>query len=607
MIDERCGVCLSPIRYLRTGLFCVAALIPVASPGQLLELPATALSRRVLPAEIHQILALGAADFQTRKQAGQQILARPLGWHDWLYRAQYSTDPEIANASRMLRRRMCRQGLLVQAAPEARTYARGDVNERQRVIERFGMDRSPGSTHALLGIVKYELDEPLSRLAAVELISGDHDSGPVRAAIDSSPRTGAHWLRVWFDDSDPREFVDDWDAIVRQITVADHGSQPVQFSDQVARLMRRSAVRYWGIGESTRAEELIWYLAHSVRDDPLRLTELLDWLLYQQQYQCAERFVRCHAEQYRTDPRLVIRMAELCKIRGQVRKAGDLADQVKRQLAGDPAATIEVAVHLRDSGLEDWAICLLNDSVQGDDPMDDCRITALRILSSIHQDRQNFRQAATTLDRIIGQLAGHPDSSQRYPELQRQLVARAHYCWHRHFLEEGAVPTARNHLLAGLQACPGDSALLIAADGFPDATPGWKPAIAELIGMALQRHEREIQMLQTGVTDDPQQSGIVRNSLASELNAYAWLAARTGNNLEQAEQYSRWACRIAPCDAHILDTASACLHARGKYREAIAWQVRAIELSPLNPSLQSGLNRYRQALAATSAWPGLFR
>ncbi len=589
------------------GLIFVCGMLSATGQAQQLTLPAIIVSGHELPAEIDRILALGDADFQNRIRAGHCILSQPIAMHDWLYRARNSSDPEIARASRQLRRQICLNGLLVDAAPAAGAYARGDLNERQRAIEQFGRTRSPDSTEALLGLVRYETWERLSQIAAIEIIAAGRDATTIREAVADSPRQGAQWLRVWFSDLDSDEFVRQWEPLIDSLmTNVAESRQPV-VPEHVAGLIRQTAVRYWNSGQSQRATELVCVLCESCRNDPLRLVELFDWLIYQQQYRCADRLVRCHAERFGNDPRLAMRLAELCKIKGQLRKADQTAARVCRQLSGDMSAVIELAIHLRDSRLEHWAIRLLSDCLTSAKQLDPAGISASRVLARIHYDRQNFQSAARTLERVIQEIPDEPNQNQRWPDLKNKLIAQSSYYWHRYHLGAGAADRARRHLLTGLQACPANSALLIAATQFPQTGPQWQPAIDELVQLALQQHEREIQSLQSRPTDDPRQRNTNRHFLAAELNAYAWLAARTGHNLVQAERYARRAARINPDDTNLLDTLAACLHAQGKYQLAMECQSRAVEMSPFDPALQSGLNRYRQAQAATAAWPGLFR
>ncbi len=82
---------------------------------------------------------------------------------------------------------------------------------------------------------------------------------------------------------------------------------------------------------------------------------------------------------------------------------------------------------------------------------------------------------------------------------------------------------------------------------------------------------------------------------AEMLNSLAWFAATNDLYLGEAEEAARRAVDLEPENANILDTLGETLFRRGKIKEAIAVEERAIGLAPEDAYLKDQLERFREA------------
>ena len=204
-----CQAKFSPHNIMLTFLLFVIAL-PVQAVGQPARLPALSLASRQLPMPLNDIALLGSDDFQNRFNASHRLLADPLQSHDWIYRAQSSTDCEIAHASAQLLLRVQNQ-LLATNAREYQSIRSIDASliESQKAIFRISRIEEPESTTNLLAVVQFEPREELALRAAIELMRADRSF--VSAQIDllklcKSPRPASRSLGIWlsgFDSAAP--------------------------------------------------------------------------------------------------------------------------------------------------------------------------------------------------------------------------------------------------------------------------------------------------------------------------------------------------------------------------------------------------------------------
>ena len=78
-------------------------------------------------------------------------------------------------------------------------------------------------------------------------------------------------------------------------------------------------------------------------------------------------------------------------------------------------------------------------------------------------------------------------------------------------------------------------------------------------------------------------------------NNLAWLCARSGRHLDEAEKLSADAVRLAPADAACLDTRAEVLFRSGQAKEAIALESRALAAKPDDVYMHRQLARFRAA------------
>ncbi len=98
-----------------------------------------------------------------------------------------------------------------------------------------------------------------------------------------------------------------------------------------------------------------------------------------------------------------------------------------------------------------------------------------------------------------------------------------------------------------------------------------------------------------------EQQSLVDASDDNAHNLYAWLAAKTFGDLDQAIDHSMESLRLNPSSASYFDTLAACFAAKENYVEAVRAQSRAASLDPFSSKLRVRLTRYRKLLEESNA------
>jgi tetratricopeptide (TPR) repeat protein len=127
------------------------------------------------------------------------------------------------------------------------------------------------------------------------------------------------------------------------------------------------------------------------------------------------------------------------------------------------------------------------------------------------------------------------------------------------------------------------------------------PALMKQGSLLLQlgRKDEAGKVYQAAVRVDP------REALA--YNNLAWMAAESGKNLDQAEQWARKAVELGPDVAEFQDTLGWTYRARGKLKEAERALQRATGLQGASASAFYHLGVVEQALGKTPEATAAFR
>jgi tetratricopeptide (TPR) repeat protein len=563
-----------------------------------------------LPPVVLKIGRLADRDFRVRQAAAEQLLCEGVEAWDWLVCARNSGDPEIARAAVRLLGQIPFEQELEKHAPCLAGWRLSNVPDRVRMIIYLGRQHDRPAQTALALLSRFEVDEYLSRMAAIELITGPRAPIPdLAAVVRTSPRRASDWLRIHAETAGRfQAFAKRWHPVM-QVLMEDPWAESRPAATR--RLLRWYAEQLLVRGETERvrwaAEQMVWRL----EPEPAAWIETFDWLLHYRQWQVCDQLVSGIPESLQDDVRLLYRRAELARQQGRMQEADDIVVSLKQASSGDDSLVrLQTAVHLQLAGLDYWAGKAMQTVV--DDPATPAsvRIQAGTLLAELQFGEGDFQAAAATLQAAVGNQ--QQSGSGEVVLLHGDLTARLHLFCHLAALDREDPDEAQTHLLDGLASDPQNSDLLVAmlrfsrADWSDGEQHRWRQTASELIQLALQQRLQQIEELRTAWDKDARQSRARNESLVAELNAWAWLASRSGTNLEQAESLAREAVAMSPGNGLVLDTLAACLFARAKLDEAVTCQQRAFRQAPWSRQVRSGLEKYRQAVMLAEM-QGLFR
>lgn len=568
--------------------------------------PATCLVR-----QFNLLLDLGNEDPYVRRDALLSLRGKGAGAWDCISLGCNFSDPEISVTCRRLLEQIPFEEELSKHVSWIGNYRQANHVHRERIIVRLGQVGDVDAQIALALLTRFERDDHLARLAALELVTGQYQPiADLNNWVGLGTGPASQWLRVHAATAGRIQgFTESWGPLVKTLA-----------SDPWCEKQPRHALRLfrWYTTELLirgRKAELQWSLEQTLRfvvNQPTAVIETLDWLLINDQIQASERLLARYPELEKEDPRLVFRRAEIIRLQGDGDRARKLVERCCTEKAGlDAPKQVQCAIHLKMAGLQHWSALLL-DRLKNDGAVAaSIQIQASLLAAECHYELGEYSEAATAIREVMQKTSNKkednavillPLSLQSQHSLYGYLAAR----------QQGDWETARNILLDGLEVSPSDSRLLIAMVRHSD--PGWsaehesawQAKSAEMVGLALSERMHKIRVLRIDYEVDARQSRIRKNALRLELNRYAWLASQTGTDLRQAEDFAREAYALAPTDGNVLDTLAACLFARGNLKEAMLCQTQAFRQAPWSPQIRAGLAQYKRVASLTGV-TGLIR
>ncbi len=454
---------------------------------------------------------------------------------------------------------------------------------------------------ALALLTRFELDEHLAKLAALELITGSYRPiSNLHQWVSTSSRTGSQWLRIHsLTATNFQNFITAWEPAAQALVTSDWSQEQPKAAQRFLRwYIEQLLIR----GEDRLAEQSIQHVLMQVTGQATDLIETLDWLLMYRQLDACDQLLERFADVSKKEIRLIYRRAELARLRGDFAEAHELvAAATASAVCPDPLLLLQSALHLQMAGLSYWTSEILTQLVNDEATPASVRVQACTLLADWHYQNGQFKDAG---DAIAKAIVPNPES-QNDPKvalLPGDLEVRQHLYQHLHARRQNDWQRAQFHLLEGLKKSPSDNDLLIAMVRFsnPEMTANafarWQATSGEMVKLALQGRAEHIERLRVAYDRDARQAHIRQDELLAELNSYAWLASQTGVELERAELFAREANMLVPSDGHVLDTLAACLFARAKLTEAVACQNQALRQAPWSPQIRLGLDRYRQAV-----------
>lgn len=588
------------VRYL--GSLLIMALVAFASfPKSSLADGCCAGVIHGIPTQVHTLLRLGSSDPSVRKNAERNLLSAGVAAWDRVYLGCRSDDVEIATACQRILGQIPFQLELAKYVPRLVDYPNVNRAHRERIIIHLGESTQQESQIALALLTRFELDEHLAKLAALELITGTYRPiSNLHDWVGTSSRTGSRWLRIHaLTAINFQDFVKAWEPEADAITTSEWCQRHPQAA---CRFLRWYIEQLLIRGEDTLAGQRIQHVLQHVTGQTTDLIETLDWLLMYRQLDACDQLLERFADISKKEIRLIYRRAELTRLRGRLAEARELvASATASEVCPDHLLRLQSAMHLQMAGLGYWTSEILTHLADDQTTPSSVRVQACMLLAEWHYQHGHFKIADESLQKAIAPSDESPDDP-KIALLPVNLEVRRHLFQHLQARLQNDWKLAQFHLLEGLEKSPSDNDLLIAMVRFSDPDMSidefehWQATSIEMVELALQGRAEHIQRLRVAYDRDARQTHIRLDELLAELNSYAWLASQTGVELERAERFAREANELVPTDGQVLDTLAACLFARAKLTEAVACQNQALRQAPWSPQIRLGLDRYRQAI-----------
>jgi len=221
------------LAWLATLLAVMAAGPRLAADDRRPDLSADELERRQAEtdARIAQLIEqLGAAEYPRREKAKNELARLGLAAFDALHEAQFHRDLEIGMQARYLVRSAQVAWVRDDDPPEVKSILRGygvelQPKERATRIERIALLENRRGWDALLRLARFEIDEPLSKQAALALMSqappqAEHTAAVAKAlqlGAAQSRRRAAQWLRTHARSlQEPETVLPEWTRLVNE-------------------------------------------------------------------------------------------------------------------------------------------------------------------------------------------------------------------------------------------------------------------------------------------------------------------------------------------------------------------------------------------------------
>ena len=581
--------------FLALPLWSSIALLPVLSAAE----PSPAPSPAQIPSLIE---ALGNADYFVRQKAETDLAKIGFEAVDALTAASASDDMEIvARANRLLC--LIRSNWTVPGEPPvvaqllADYEAQDDSGREARLARLIELPERKGLA-AVCRLIRYERSLVLAKTAAVRLLeASDREAASADLAeklqkgMGACRRAPARWVFAWLQARrDPQALAGIWTQFVAEeerLLLR----QPRDTSLSVLEgLLRFQVAAMRKIGRGADAASGVDRLIRLRRDEPGALAQLLNWLIHQEDWS-ATRLVenRCRATISESADLLYL-LAEAQLRRGDAAAAQRSAGQALKLNADNGEPSLETHFQAGESlaqrGRVDWATKEWEHVIHEAPPESPVRIATARSLAELYHDLDDDLRAAETLDVIEKAFAKQsdqwslPERGSEGDDAAALGTLRARRCFYDacHWKARGDRARQRECLDKALATQFYDIEVLIECYQMPDPPADYRSRIRELI-------EKRLCELRERIAD----SGLNRAAAAQAGNEFAWLAANTEGDLDEALRLAKRSLEAVGDNGAYRDTLARVYYAKGDYASALKHQSRAAKLLPYNHAVQKQL------------------
>jgi len=583
-------------------------LVADVAPGDVAPEPLEGIDDRIAKL----IEQLGADQFTIRENAQSELQRLGPAAFDALDQARHHQDVEVAMRARYLLRIMSvdwsRENDPAEVKGALKGYGDQNEAERRSRMERLGAFEGGRGVPALCRLARFESSQLLSKHAALLVMQQPLPEDPAeRTALaklltttaDTSKRPAAAWLRLYAKTiEDPRGTVDAWQKLsIAELQTA-KGS-PEQTDSQIVRdLLRWQSDYLRRIDRDEDAQAAARRLIDVVDDSPTELSDLVGWLMERKFWLLVQDVAERHADDFIRSPLLLYRHAESLQRQGDMANAEKIAARASGMQPDNAAVHLEVAIDLRDRGLNAWAEREFRTTIKVGSPGDPDDIKARFRLSELLFDNRQALDAAMVWQQFVDLMEENPEVKLRYGERKQFFRSRMHYFYAEHYASLKDRVHQEEQLDLGIRHDETDADVLIAMYRLPDADERWKKRTSGLISAAA-KHFEELKDRWSRIAVEqlePEQREQVQDNLANICNQYAWLVANTEGDFDEALNCGLRAVELKPKTSSYLDTLSHCYFAEKDYANAVKYQTLAVQREPHSQQIRRQLGVFQKAL-----------
>ncbi len=542
---------------------------------------------------------LGHREYALRERAQEDLDEIGPPAFDALMEAHRHRDLEISHRAKMLVDKIRRESIATTASPEIKKLL--ENYESQPDAERLGKLRQLArmsqdqALATLCRLIRFERSQQVAKQGAILVFdqkrtaaaSNEARRRRVLAQVTLSSRPAARWLRAYgaFSES-PSEVLTEWSKFIADEEALLKQSSTSEQRDIVAGLLRQQVIMLLEQKQNEEALAALRRLFDLQQTDSEGLPALVEWIVANQAWTLLDEVGKRFENQAANSPELLYALAHAHQLKGDARRAEELAHRALSINHPNAGARYDLANTLRKKGMARWAEREL-DSLIKSPP--DPRVPQLQqvgrlALADLMADEERYREAADTLDEVVGGLEKNQASRNELFRRPNEIRAKAHHYRAKQFAAEKNTAKQVEQLNKALEHDPREADVLIALYRLPDQNDAAKAEIRAKIKKVADAFRQEI----ASSPDDPQ-----------AMNQFAWLIGNTEGDYDEATQWSHRSIELMPTDSPglggLLDTLAHCYAAKKDYQKALEHQSRAMELEPHSGEIRRAYERFKKA------------
>ena len=559
------------------------------------------------------IQQLGDEQYTVRQRAQEQLRDLGVITFDALLEACRHEDVEIALRARYLIRSMSVPWATDSDSPAVknilRHYDQTSHAERQNRMQQLARLEDSQGIAAICRLMRFESNGLLSKQAALSAMHHTPPSDPqqrsvladvIRANVGRSKRPAAEWLRAYAHTLiAPESALADWDRITQGELLTFS-----QFPHQTERRLVRDLLRWQvdllrRLGQQEESLAVVRRTIDLLEGQREELNDFVDWLLDRKAWIIVDEVADRFPHEFYRRPRLVYRLAEARKLRGDHASATETAERALMMDPGQPEHHNLMASYLTSRLLYDWAEAEYRYVLESTDREDSAQLEARFFLSDMLFDIQRELDAAKVLSVAAEAIEQNPKLLLPLPfsRTAREVRGASYYYYAVHHARRGEHSAQREYLRQAVAADPLNPDFMIAMYRCPNNEPAWTEDTMRRINGAKSRLRTQISSLEEKVRAKPLERQDAMEGLARDYNELAWLISNTEGDFAAAIRFSKKSLEVRADNAAFLDTLARCYYAAGDLENAVKNQARAAELAPFYQQIHRQLETFQKELA----------